>query len=157
MLPLSMRNRLKFMPALLLLLPACYRYTPTTVDELAAGQSVRARISAREAERNREILNTNDRLLEGIVLQKDAGSVLLEVPAMTRHAGSRVETFNQRLQISRSDLLEVEMKRLDRPRTYALIGIAAIVGGKLAIDALKGRFGSETPPNPPGPADWTGR
>jgi hypothetical protein len=55
-------------------------------------------------------------------------------------------TPNQRISIARRDLLELEVRRLDRFRTGAIAGGAAVVIGGLLVNSLKGEPGKEPLP-----------
>jgi hypothetical protein len=88
------------------------------------------------------------RVLEGMFVQLNGDQVLLQVPAAARQApGGGVETLHQRLSIPRDGLLEVELKQLNRSRTYGLIGFGVAAASYLAVSALNGDRGSSGPPN----------
>ena len=127
---------------------ACYSYRPITMNELPMGSVVRARISAVEAERVESLLGRSDaRILEGTLVQADTAAITLQVPTAARAAeGGGVELLHQRLLLPRAGVVEVELKRLNRPRTYGLIGAGAVLAVYLTIEALNGGPGREGPP-----------
>lgn len=132
--------------ALLFALPACYSYVPVELDALNPGAELRARLSAVEAERLSEMLPVVDRVLEGRVLEGDGEAVLLLVPVATRQTGGGLQTLNQRLRLGRDQVVEVELKRLDRWRTGLLVTTGAVVVGVLAARILEGgRSGTRDP------------
>ena len=55
-------------------------------------------------------------------------------------------TPNQRVSIARRDLLELEVRKIDRLRTGALVGSAAVVIGGILVNSLKGEPGKEPLP-----------
>src|SRR5262245_51528774 len=127
---------------------ACYTYRPVELTQLPAGTSVRARISAQEAERVEPLIGKQDaRVLEGVVVQADTTSLLLQVPTTTLGPTyGRSEVLHQRLSVPRAGVIEVELKQLNRTRTYGLIGLGIAGAVVLAVDALTGDRGMEGPP-----------
>jgi len=123
---------------LLAALPACYGYAPVEPATLSPGAELRARLSAVEAERLADVLPGVDRLVEGRVLEADGEGFLLLVPVAQRQAGSSLQTLNQRVRLSRDQVIEVELKRVDRLRTGLLIAAGAVATGLLAARILEG-------------------
>ena len=134
------------------LLTGCYTYTPIESTALLPDAKVRARISAVEADRLREYLPNSDRLLEGVVIGTDTGSVVLQVPAMTRETTGGLQVLHQRVSISRAGILELESKQLNRARTGLVIGVLGTAAAVMIFDAVKGNPGKEgLPGEEPGP------
>jgi hypothetical protein len=132
---------------LLLVLPlcACYSYVPAELSSLPQGAAVRARITSEQAERVAPLVGRELRVLQGVVVDAGADSVLLEVPAAARigTAGS-VQVLHQRVAIARGGITEMELRRLNRGRTTLLVvGSSAIIGYFLmdALDIGPGREG----------------
>ncbi|MGH7466628.1 MAG: hypothetical protein ACRENP_01445 [Longimicrobiales bacterium] len=133
----------------LLAITACYSYRPAELATVPAGTSVRARISAAEAERVESLLGRSDaRVLEGVLVQADGESFLIQVPTTARQApGGGMEVLHQRLSVPRAGLVELELKQLNRPRTYGLVGFGVAAAAYLALQALNGDNGRDGPPN----------
>jgi hypothetical protein len=92
--------------------------------------------------------------VEGHVQSREDGALLLDVVATTRQVGFRLEALSQTLHVERADVTHVEIKSLDRGRTFAAIGLGGVVLGALTWKALGGDTGGNTsPPTGPGPAD----
>lgn len=129
-------------------LAACYTYAPIEPAAIPAGTSVRARVSSTAADRLAALLGTTDaRLLTGTLIDNGPDTMIVEVPTVTRaDVGSSVQTLHQRVAISRSELLEIETRQLDRLRTGALAGSAAVIVGAVVIKAIRGDPGTERPP-----------
>ena len=109
---------------------ACHAYRPGTLADLAAGDEVRTLLTPEEYDEVREHLVVGDRTVEGTVVEADAAGLLLEVPVLTVAQGIRVESYSQRLRIPASGLADIEIRSLDRTRTYALAGgVGALLGG----------------------------
>lgn len=130
-----------------LALQACYTHAVVQPDQIALGSSVQARISAAEAERLAPAMGVESRVLRGEVIDVHADGVMLEV-------GRRASTgqwLAQRVTIPRSDILEMEIRELDRVRTFGLITGVAVLGGIAAYSQFEGSSsGTGGPPRPGG-------
>jgi hypothetical protein len=134
-----------------LLLPAvgCYTYEPVRLGDVPVGADVRARVSSGEAERLREVIGREDRLIEGTVVEDGADELLLDVPVVSA-VQRRGETLNQRLSLPASEILEVELRRLDQLRTGSVLAVALGAGIALLVSQLEGGRGDgPTDPQPP--------
>ena len=134
-----------------LLLAGCYTYAPSSIETLSRGDEVRARLTAAQFDELEEHLPGGDRVIEGEVVEADGNGMLLEVPITTVVEGIRVESLNQRLEIPASGVTDVELRSLDRPRTWAVTGVAAALVGYVIWDQLISdtRRGGTDPPPPP--------
>lgn len=139
-------------PALLSVLPllaGCYAYAPIEPAAVRPGTGVRVRVSAAGADRIAPLLGASDaRRLSGRLVDTRADTMIVEVPSVrqTSLAGA-MEPLHQRVSIPRSDLLELETRRLDRLRTTAVAGSAVIIVAVIAINALeKDHASGGTPP-----------
>lgn len=124
---------------LLLSAAACHAYRPGTLSELNTGDRVRTLLTQDQHEAFEEHLLGGDRLLEGTVLETNPGGILLEVPVVTVAEGIRVESYSQRLRIPVEGLADVEIRSLDRPRSYALAGIIGAAVGTIIWDQFRRR------------------
>lgn len=129
------------------LVTGCYAYTAAQPGSLSAGVTVRARITPAAGERVAPLLGTTPRMLTGKLISDVRDTLIVEVPAvMTAEIGSSVQTLHQRVSIPRSEIVFLEIREVDRMRTFALVGSAAVVVGAVLYKALKGEPGSERPP-----------
>ena len=126
--------------ALGLALAGCYRYVPAGGTPLTAGRDVRVRINEAESNRFATVLPDGTRLVEGKVIQNSADELLLEVPMSSNALGSRIETLSQRLDFSRSGIVEIELRELDRTKTTIVIAGAGGIGLFLLGKGLSGAF-----------------
>ncbi len=125
---------------------ACYSYTSVQVGAVQPGVDVRAHVSAAAGERIAPLLGTTPRVLTGKFISDVRDTVIVEVPTVTQTAiGSTVQTLHQRVSLSKSDVIEWEIRTLDRFRTYALVAGAAAVAVSVLVK-LKGEPGSDRPP-----------
>jgi hypothetical protein len=125
----------------------CYSYTRIQVAEVEPGLDVRARLSTATSDHVAPLLGVTPRVLTGRLITEAADTVIMEVPTMTQTSiGSTVQTLHQRVALPKTGVIEWETRTLNRPRTYALAGGAAILFGALLISALQNEPGSERLP-----------
>jgi hypothetical protein len=131
---------------------ACYAYAPIEPANVQPGAGVRVRVSGAASDRLAPLLGvSNPRLVSGRLVDTRADTMIVEVPTVVQASmGSSVETLHQRISIPRSELLELETRRLDRFRTAAVAGGVAIVIGAIVIGALGDDPGYNGPPGPGG-------
>jgi len=128
-------------------LSGCFSYIPIEPGDVEPGVSVRARVSPAAGARIAPLLGATDaRKLDGTVITRSADTMIVEVPTVVTNNGEFGRTPNQRVSIFRSDLIELEVRRLDRMRTMGLIGGAAVVLGSALVSALKGEPGKDALP-----------
>ncbi|MCY3546491.1 MAG: hypothetical protein F4Z31_06960 [Gemmatimonadetes bacterium] len=133
-----------------LLASACHTYSPVTLSDVTPGDRVRTLLTQAQYEDFDEYLLGGDRVMEGTVIEADAGALLLEVPLVTVAEGIRVDSYSQRLRIPAQGVADVEIRSLSRGRTYALAGILGVAVGAIAWDQFRGsRRGEARPPIPP--------
>lgn len=130
-----------------LTLQGCYSHSVIPVEGAPMGADVRARISATEADRLQEVLGREYRVLRGEVVAEEPGSLLLEVPAVVGASGQRL---NQRVTIPKPEILELEVRELDRWRTAGLVAALAAVGGYLVAAQFGDEDASDTSSPPRG-------
>lgn len=132
---------------LALLLPGCFTYVPVEPGTVAPGLEVRARVSPAASARIAPLLGaTEARRLDGKVVTRDGDTLIVEVPTVLLDTREFGRTPNQRVSIPRGDLVELEVRKLDRWRTGAILGSAAVVLGVTLTKALKGEPGKEPLP-----------
>lgn len=108
---------------------------------------VRARVSTAASARIGPLLGSTDaRRLDGTLIAQSPDTLIVEVPTVMLDAREFGRTPNQRVSILRAELLEIEVRRIDRPRTAVVAGSAAIVIGTILVKALKGEPGKEPLP-----------
>lgn len=138
----------------LLGLSACFTYTPVQVGEVSPGSVARARLSAAAAASVGEVVPLTGRLVEGRVLAGDANLLLLEVPAAKDPTGRSGLLLHQRLQLPLEGVIELELRRLDRWRTGALVAAGAVAVGFVVARQFGGGTASTTmPPGTGGPSE----
>lgn len=134
-------------------LAGCYTFAPARVEDARPDQSVRVRLAPVEAARLADFADPTTRTVQGRMVEATADSVLLLVPSHSEVRGTRVETLFQRVQVGRAGVLELELKSLDRPRTYLVSGLVFVGITAFVVNRLAGGGGSEVVPPGGGPAD----
>ena len=149
--PMSVLRRSPWIPVLVLVLTGvlggCYSHRPVTLDEVTAGDDIRVRVTAREMDRLEAEVPLPDRVFRGTVVGAESG-LLLQVPVPGSEAGptSAGPLFN-RIRVAPDGLVEVEVRELDRVRTFGLVAAAAAVATAVGIAAF------ESPDDPEGEGD----
>ena len=135
-------------PGAALLLSGCFSYLPVTEPgQLEPGIAVRARVSPAAGARIAPLLGAADaRRLDGTLITQSTDTLIVEVPTVMTDTREFGRTPNQRVSILRSELLELEVRRIDRLRTAAVVGSAAIIAGSILFKSLKGEPGKEPLP-----------
>lgn len=125
----------------------CYSYTAAQPASIAPGVTVRARITPAAGERIAPLLGTTPRSLTGKLISDLRDTLIIEVPAvMQAEVGSSVQTLHQRVSVPRSEIVFLEIRELNKVRTYGLVGAAAAILGWVLFDVLKGEPGAEQLP-----------
>lgn len=129
------------------LLCGCFTYIPVEPGEVEPGHSVRARVSSSASARIAPLLGASEaRRLDGTLVARAADTLIVEVPNVLVDTREFGRVPNQRVSIPRGDLLELEVRKLDRWRTLGLVGGGAVVLGSALVTALKGEPGKEPLP-----------
>jgi len=129
------------------LLCGCFTYIPIEPGEVEPGVTVRARVSPAAGARIAPLLGAADaRKLDGTMIAHSSDTLIVEVPTVVVDTREFGKTPNQRVSIARGDLVELEVRKLDRVRTAGVVGGAAIVVATTLIKMLKGDPGREPLP-----------
>lgn len=136
--------------AWLLATTGCYSYTVIDPGRAGAGTEVRARITPEAAVRIAEIVGTNGRVLQGEVVGTESAGLVLSVPSVVPADGAAGPRLHQRVTLPSAAIVELEERRLDRVRTFSLLGAVAVVGGYIVASQF-GLGGDEPGGDKPGP------
>ena len=141
-----------FAAAMILPLTGCYGYTAADMAAIQPGETVRARITAVEADRLAAQLPEETRVIEGRVSAVDNAAMMVDVPSATRRAGASLEVLRQRIELKADGILELERKQLDRVRTGGLAVLGAAGLAYIVATQLDGDPGQDNRP-PPDPGE----
>jgi hypothetical protein len=144
-----------------MLTSGCFQYLPVSPQSAPpVGEEVRARLSGAGLDKLAPEIRDQQRgsVVEGEVVEADARALVLAVSVESAGAPARTaRELRQRVVIPVADVVELELKQMDRKRTYLVVGGAAVLLGAFAVTELLGGFGgSSRPPGPPDPPEMTG-
>lgn len=135
-------------------LSGCYTFRPAAAGDLTPGQTVRVRVAGGYADSLGVLLQRPDaRLVEGSVVERDNGATLLEVQVAGSLEGMRFESLNQRVEIPHDEVVEVELKELDKGKSYGVGALAAAAIAGIVIRQLSADGGGAQNPGTGGPQD----
>ncbi|MGH7483961.1 MAG: hypothetical protein ACRELV_17560 [Longimicrobiales bacterium] len=138
-------------PLLLVPLAGCYSHSLVPADSVPPGAEVRARITAVQVDRLATVLPVDDRVLTGTVVASGSDELLLEVVGPTAQAGRASRRLHQRIALPFGEIVEVEVRRLDKLRTAGLALAGAAIVGAIAIAQLGDDEHIGSPPPEGGP------
>ena len=139
------RSGLVFLASLFL--SGCFTYIPIDPGEVEPGLDVRARVNSTASARIAPLIGSTDaRRLDGKLITRAGDTLIVEVPTVMLHNREFGRTPNQRVSIPRGELVELEVRKMDRWRTMGIVGGAAVVLGVTLTNALKGEPGKEPLP-----------
>jgi hypothetical protein len=139
---------------LMVLLAGCYSYAPIEPGAVPAGLEVRARITGAASDRIAPMIGSvNSRVLEGSVVENNAGAMVLQVPtgAMSNVTTDLVQ-LQTRVPLTPVDFVSLERRRVDVTRTSLLAGAIAVgvgIGVHVALRAGGEGNPGKGPPDPP--------
>jgi hypothetical protein len=144
-----------------LLTSGCFQYLPVSPGTAPpVGDEVRARLTEAGLGKLAPEIREQQRgtVVEGQVVEADARALVLAVAVESAGAPARTaRELRQRVVIPVADVVELELRQMNRKRTYVVVGGAAALLGALAVTELLGGFGGSTrPPGPPDPPEMTG-
>jgi len=141
------RYQLKVLAVTLPFVAGCYSYARIEPTEVQPGVAVRARLTTAAGDHVAPLLGSTPRQLTGKLISEGRDTVVMEVPSVTQAAvGSTVQTLHQRVSVPKAGVIEWEIRTLNRPRTYALVGGATAIFAAVMINVLKGDPASERLP-----------
>src|SRR5919202_4732287 len=145
----------RILALVLSLLAGCYTYAPIDPGAVAPGTSIRVRVSGAGADRLEPLLGTSGaRVLSGVFVDSRADTMIVQVPSVVAaEVGSSLQPLYQRVSIPRGDVLELETRRLNRGRTAALAGAAAVTITAAVVSAVRSDRGKEQLPGGGGPGE----
>jgi hypothetical protein len=134
-------------------LAGCYAYRPATWQALPPGTEIRGLLSTEARVGLEERLHRRFDQIDGRLVERNGDSVLVDVRWLSTTDG---RPLYQRVVLSEQDVLRVDVKRLDKLRTVALvaglvtIAIASVATGFWSTGGDDGGGGgpNEAPPAP---------
>jgi hypothetical protein len=140
----TMKRCLPLWAVVVAAMPGCYSFVPVGVEAVSPGENVRARITAEASGKLPEAVPSDNRLVEGELLERRDDGFTLFVPTTVRQQGFYSESLHERVWLSSADVIDLERRELDRPRTYVLAGVGAAAVVAIALKTLTGKTGGNT-------------
>lgn len=122
-------------------LSGCYAYVPGRMETVEPGQSVRLRLSPEEAERLAAARRTDLRIMDGTVVRRSEGELLLDIPVGRFEPREGTRALIQRVNVPLSEVRDVELRRRDNLRTGLAVGGLGVAVGIGITAALRGGIG----------------
>lgn len=122
--------------AFVLVFSGCFNYVATDLEMLPEGEDVRVILTQAGFQElqatSGEILNREfGPVLEGRLVRAEPGQIFVRVPVGQRQAGFHRTTLGQDVRISTGEIVQVELRELDRVQTGLLVA-----GGVLATGGV---------------------
>jgi hypothetical protein len=137
-----------------LVLAGCYSYQPIDVADIRPEMDIRARVSGPQADALADALLSDDRTIEGTVIDNGTDELLLEVTAAAVERRGRLETLNQRVRLPTSEIQVVDEKRSDQTKTTLLVlGGVGVAAAAVVLAITSGSSNSTSTGGPGGPQD----
>ena len=154
--------RFRSLCVVLVVLPAasgCYAYAPLDASTgVQAGEHVAVEITDRGRAELSDRLGSGVLRLEGTLTQSDSVDLVLNVWRVAHFSGPTERWSGESVRIKREYTSRVQMRTLNRPKTYLAAGAAVV--GLVAFTKAFGLFGFATetgdPAEPPPPASSRG-
>jgi hypothetical protein len=120
----------------------CYSYTRVSPEAVTPGTGVRGHLSPVGASIVEEITGRATRTVDGSFVRSDADSIVFSVPIPRSSMELRSEALHQFIGIPKDQVVDLELRRLDRTRTYGLAAALGAVAAYVLIETLSGDSGS---------------
>jgi hypothetical protein len=123
----------------------CYEYVPTAFEAVPSGDRVRALLTAQAQEDVLRRTGTHYRILEGKVLDRTDDQMLLSVPTVKVESEYGSQSLYQRIDVTRDGVVRVDVKEMDKFKTFGLVGLTAVAATFIVQRAI-----AEGEPGTPG-------
>lgn len=137
-------------------LAGCYTYSVIDVAGAKPGTEVRARVSMAAATQLGSSLGMGDgRVLSGAVVDNQQEGLTIKVPTVPAGTIGAQEGLFQQILISRTDLLELESKQLDRGKTRLVTGAVIVGAAAVTLAVIRGGRSTGEPAVTEPPANFS--
>jgi hypothetical protein len=130
----------------------CYTYMPATLETVPDGARVRALITP-AAEQRLQPFGVRGTLLAGDLQGRTGDSLSLLVPSVPMSSSPESRLLYQQVVVSSSDILRLDVRRVDGFRTGVAVGVAAVAAGFITVQALGGWVGATSGGDGSGPPE----
>jgi hypothetical protein len=126
----------------------CYRYTPAEPAAVPPGQRVRVFVTREALTGLGDFAVGEGAKLDGTLIRAEPSRLVLRLPVATRQSGFRMEVLGQDVFLPREQVIEVELREVNKPITALMVvaGTAALTG--LVITIIQNAVqGEQHPPS----------
>lgn len=106
---------------------ACYTYAPATVETVPVGARVRGLLSTEAQVTLEDSLGLELRTLNGTLVERGDQQLVFTVRSTGSAPSPGFATLYQRVVLAPRDVLRVDVRRIDKARTIALLGAVTAV------------------------------
>lgn len=141
----------------LLTTSGCYSYRPTTLETVPVGTEIRGLLSTEARITLEDSLRLQLSTLHGTLVERNGDSLLVTVRSVAAGSTTEGRPLYQRIALAQGDVLRVDVKRLDKPRTIALVAAVATFAIAAVIEGFWSDPGEPPccgPPPPEAPPVW---
>jgi len=121
----------------IVLVLACYRYVPASLDVVPSGSAVRATLSTEAQLALRDSLGLQRQTVQGTLVERDGDRLLLAVRTDAAEWRAGAPALYHRIAVTPRDVLQVEVKRLQRGRTAGLLAALAAAATISVIELIR--------------------
>jgi hypothetical protein len=114
----------------------CYTYAPATLDAVPMGAEVQALLSTEAEAGLHDSLGITLRPLHGTLVEREQGRVLFAVRTAVGSPTFGSQPLYQRIGVAPRDVLRVDVRRLHRGKTAALVTSVALAATLATLAAL---------------------
>jgi hypothetical protein len=114
----------------------CYTYAPAVLDAVPVGADVQALLSTQAEAVLHDSLGVTLRPLRGTVVDRQQGRVLFAVRTASGSPAFGSQPLYQRIAVAPQDVLRVDVRRLHRGKTGALVASLALAATLVTLGAL---------------------
>jgi hypothetical protein len=114
----------------------CYTYAPITLEAVPVGTEVQALLSTEAEGVLHDSLGLTFRPLRGTVVDREQGRVLIAVRTSSGSPAFGSQPMYQRIGVAPQDILRVDVRRLHRGKTGALVVTVALAATLATLGAL---------------------
>jgi len=114
----------------------CYTYAPATLDAVPTGAEVQALLSTEAEAAWHDSLGLTLRPLQGTLVEREEGRVLFAVRTVVGLFAFGSQFLYQWIAVAPQDVLRVDVRRLHRGKTGALVASVALAATLVTLAAL---------------------
>lgn len=132
------------------MLSGCYNYAPVGMDAVAPGAEIRANLTTEKSFELERDLGERRSVVEGEVVEAGPLALLLSVPWTYRDPRLGQTALRQRIRVQENEVIRLEMRTLDRPRSAIVLGAVGVVAGVILFHIFgPDEVGETIRPGPP--------